>query len=375
MLRYCLCFSVLVVALCGNIAAAVPLRGMLLTQSAVEEMVQVTRQRSLAPPISAESLYRQKQVYSKDVQAYLRRLDRWSSWLDKNARLSLQGTLESNRGTVGMALLLDRSHKLVCIPYPGGPAAKAGVHAGDVLVEVDGVPMDNATLSSAALFLVREPGSSVNLTLKRHNFYVDVLVIREKVTAPHVKFTQENGFARIRIWDFTKNTPQLLRTALAKVGKQPLVLDVRGNSGGSIVSALTCAAEFLPKDTLISLTHQRPKANKKANGRTITKRNGAFIKISPIYIWQDTFTASSAEAFIAALVDTGYATSIGVPSFGKSYVQENFNIEGHTLTLSTKALYAPSGESWEDNGLVPTIRFRDTSTEGLLVKTWQILNN
>ncbi len=331
-------------------------------------LADMIREKSLSPP-SPERLAKfqaQGKLSDANIREFLESFDPWANWTSKAEFTKQQRAAKENNGSIGMDVVRNKAGELVCVPYPNGAAHRAKVQEGDILVGI--FSMEDVRQLSGPV------GSTASFTVKRQFNSHSFTVRREKFTPPHVQLIQHDGFARIRIWRFNKKTPQLFADALLQAGLQPLVFDVRSNSGGNIVAALTCAAELLPQGTILGKAQLRTNARSRA---LVTKNRkaaklGLYADIAPIFIWQDTLTASAAEAFVVALVDNGHAKSMGETSFGKGQVQSVFPFKGNQLILTTENLLSPQGLSWNDVGLRPQVVTR-ASLHNLIQETRKLL--
>ncbi len=363
-LSFCMVSAVATASVCAIVQVEQPIK-----QGITERVVQVVIKSALAPPQESHSILLMGEeamhkvqdsqissselmtkdmawqpIYANEIRAYLHGFDKWATFTSAaEFKMSLPA---KNAGSVGMALVKNKKGQIVCVPYPNGPAAKAGILEGDVLTGVD-------SIESARKVFGGPIGSALTLNVERNNTFPTFTLKREKFLPPHVDLIQHEGFARIRIWYFDKNTTKLFITKVQQAGNQPLVVDVRGNSGGSILAARNCAAEFLPKGTLLGISKIREnKTDSLPKKKYIsTNKDGKFLQTYPLILWQDDLTASAAEAFIVALVDNERATSMGTTTFGKAHAQSTFNVQGNMLRLSTEALLRLSERSWEGRGV------------------------
>ncbi len=363
-LSICIVSAMATVSLCAVVQVEQPVE-----QGIADRVVQEVAKSALVPPqeshsillMGEESMHKVQDaqidgsalmikdmawqpIYASEIRAYLQGFDKWATFssaaeLKKNAPVK-------NAGSVGMALVKNKRGQIVCVPYPNGPAAKAGILEGDVLTGLD-------SIESARKVFMGPVGSKLTLNVERNGAFTTYALKREKFTPPHVDFIQHEGFARIRIWYFDKDTTKLFITKVQQAGNQPLVVDIRANSGGNILAARNCAAEFLPKGSLLGISKVREnKADSLPKKKHIrTSKDGKFLQTYPLILWQDDLTASAAEAFIVALVDNGRATSMGSTTFGKAHAQSTFNVRGNMLRLSTEALLRLSEQSWEGRGV------------------------
>jgi carboxyl-terminal processing protease len=148
-------------------------------------------------------------------------------------------------------------------------------------------------------------------------------------------------------------------------GAQTMVIDLRGNPGGSLHAAIDSAALFLEQNRKIVgiKTHGGIKEYRSESPQTYIA--------PPLYLWQDEQTASAAEVFIAALTEHQRAVSIGRKTFGKGKVQEIITLaDGSALYLTIGEMQTPNGVFYHERGLEPTypLEARPAQTEDYLVK-------
>ncbi len=358
-MRYCLVLFLFVLGVtCPFSADAYP----------TKNVVQLVKTKALSPP-SPEKLaqFRSRgQVNDAQMRSFLVQFDPWAHWTSKAELAQQKRSAKANNGSIGMDVVRNKAGEFVCVPYPGGPAYRANVQEGDVLIgmySTEDVRQLSGPVGSTATFSVKRNLNSVSFTIQR-----------QKITPPHVQLLQHEGFARIRIWRFDKKTPQLFAEKLAEAGLQPIVFDVRGNIGGDIVAALTCAAELLPQGSVLGKAQTRTNTT----SRALTTKNrkaaklGIYADLAPIFIWQDQLTASAAEAFVLALVENGHAKNIGENTFGKGQAQSVFSVDGNRLVLTTENLLSPTGIRWNDVGIRPQY-VTGTSLYNLLQVTKDLL--
>lgn len=346
-----------------------------LPQSTVKELVKIVEEKAFAVP-SGHSIDRfldQSKINSRDVRRFLLSFDKWAVWTDKEEKSLQRKFLAEYKGGLGLSLVQSKHDALVCIPHPHEAADKGGVREGDILVGVDDFKVQSVPIKAVAVLLLGHPNTEVVLSVMRGNELLEIPIIRQKIEpAPHVEFFQYEEFAYIRIWEFQKNTPDVLVRQLQKINTASLVIDVRGNSGGNLIASLLCAAEFLPENTFLGMSQGDEREEPKTKR---TRRMGNYFDKWSIIIWQDDLTASSAEAFVAALIDNEVAINMGETSFGKSFAQSVFEVEGNTLTLTTEELFGPDGESWADRGIEPYVPLKRASVKNLIRESYRYFNN
>lgn len=229
-----------------------------------------------------------------------------------------------------------------------GPAERAGVIAGDKIVMVDDKPFTGKTLTNEeAMHRLKGPkDTKVKLGIMRygekklHNIVVTRGEIPTKSVTAVYMLDNETGYIRIK--NFGENTYPELLIALAKLSQQGfsnLAIDLRGNTGGYLQSAVQIANEFLPKNKLIVYTQGRksPRQEYRSDGR------GSYQQI-PLVILIDEGSASASEILAGAIQDNDRGTIIGRRSFGKGLVQQPIPFNDQSMIRLTIArYYSPSG--------------------------------
>ena len=229
-----------------------------------------------------------------------------------------------------------------------GPAERAGLLAGDKIVEVDGKPFvgKEVTNEVAMHALKGEKDTKVEVGVLRYKekkvkrFTITRGEIPMKSVTATYMLNDNTGYIKIKNWG-EKTYPELL-IALAKLaqeGFENLVIDLRGNTGGYLMSAVQIANEFLPKNRLIVYTQGRKSARQeyRSDGR------GSYQQL-PLVVLIDESSASASEIFAGAIQDNDRGTIIGRRSFGKGLVQQPVTLhDGSMVRLTIARYYSPSG--------------------------------
>jgi len=224
-------------------------------------------------------------------------------------------------------------------------------------------------LDDAVKLMRGKPGTKVKLTIIRSDKAPFVLEItREIITITSVKgFLLEPGIAYIRVSDFQFQSAELLEKIVdelvAENGENidSLILDLRNNPGGALISAIDVANLFIDSNGIIVYTEGRIKS---AN-ITFPAKPGDILNGSPIVVLMNEGSASASEIVAGALQDHKRAIIMGAPSFGKGSVQSVIDLkDGYGLKLTTARYYTPSGRSIQAKGITPDIELDDiTLTE------------
>ena len=229
-----------------------------------------------------------------------------------------------------------------------GPAERAGVLAGDKIVEVDdSVFVGKICTNAEAMHRLKGPkDTKVKLGILRYgeNKLRHITITRGEIPTKSITSSymldDESGYIRIK--NFGENTyPELLiaLAQLAQEGFSNLVIDLRGNTGGYLESAVQIANEFLSRGQLIVYTQGRafPRQDYRADGR------GSYQNL-PLVVLVDEASASASEILAGAIQDNDRGTIIGRRSFGKGLVQKPMEFSDHSMIRLTIArYYTPSG--------------------------------
>ena len=229
-----------------------------------------------------------------------------------------------------------------------GPAERAGLLAGDKIVEVDGKPFvgKEVTNDVAVHKLKGEKDTKVQVGIMRYKekSVRRITITRGEIPMKSVTATYmlNDATGYIKVKNFGEKTyPELLiaLATLAQEGFENLVIDLRGNTGGYLMSAVQMANEFLPKGRLIVYTEGRKSARQeyRSDGR------GSYQQI-PLVVLIDEGSASASEIFAGAIQDNDRGTIIGRRSFGKGLVQQPVTLhDGSMIRLTIARYYSPSG--------------------------------
>jgi len=246
------------------------------------------------------------------------------------------------------------------VPFPDGPAFRAGIAEGDVLLAIDGVALsDQSSLDEITSRLRGPEGSEVTLTVGRtpeDPAPRSLRLVRETFPLPSVAsylYPDDTAIGVVRIRLFTATTPAEVDDAVQDLtdrGAAGLVVDLRGNPGGLFESAVDTARLFLtsgPIVTEVRVDGSGPSYKVEAAGRW---------SASPVVLVVDGGTASAAELLAAVLQQHGRAALAGQATLGKGSVQSVFPLsDGSSLHLTTAVWELPDGDELPSIGLSPDI--------------------
>lgn len=267
--------------------------------------------------------------------------------------------ISGNFSGVGMEVGLREKLITVIAPLPNTPAERAGILAGDVIVKIDDVSAEGMRVDEAVSLIRGEKGTEVVLQVYREGEpeFIDIPIIRDTIDIPTVKTEKIDDTFIISIYSFNAIVEKQMQEALKgylESRAKTLVIDVRGNPGGYLQSAVNITSYFLPAGKVIV---QEQFGEGKEN--TVFRSRGAQIKqFSPnnLVVLVDGGSASASEILAGALKDHGVATVIGTQTFGKGSVQELVKLEdGSSVKITIARWLTPNGTSISDGGLTPDI--------------------
>ncbi|HET7176911.1 MAG TPA: S41 family peptidase [Gammaproteobacteria bacterium] len=295
------------------------------------------------------------------IRGLLGNLDPHSDFLDKSEFSDMQSLTSGEFNGIGIDVGLGDDNGIIVVsPIDGSPAARAGVKAGDEILEVNGTSTDGLSLDQASDLMRGKPGTSVTLTLlpEGSDKPKTVKLVREevRVASTHAELLQ-HGYGYLRISDFGDDTADGVKSgmrALLKKNGGPLaglVLDLRDDPGGLLDAAVDVSDDFLDSGIIVSAKGRAADANFVRRATPGDLLGGA-----PLVVLVNEGTASAAEIVAGALQDNHRALIMGVQTFGKGSVQTVIPLpQGDAIKLTTALYYTPSGRSIQAQGIVPDV--------------------
>lgn len=274
---------------------------------------------------------------------------------------SFQDVFRGNFEGIGAHVNMNRQGKLVIIaPIPGGPAEKAGIKPGDIILEADGEKLDGLSLLEAVSKIRGPKGSTVKLLVKHLGALdpVVISIVRDKIplVSVHLRSNPEDRFAHIRISQFYPNTPDALKDMVLKSiedGAEGIILDLRNNDGGTLDSVINISSLFLRKDDELVLYVEKGDGSR-TNWKV--KHELTIADEIPLVMLINERSASSSEVLAGALQDHERATIIGEISFGKGSVNILRPLSnGGGLYITIAHWHTPNGRQIHGKGITPDI--------------------
>jgi len=293
-------------------------------------------------------------------------LDLHSQFMDipdvKNLEVDTSGTF----GGLGIEITKREGFVTVVSAIFGTPAYKKGLMAGDRIVKIDDETLHNPDLNDVVSKLRGEPGTDVVLTVLRGQGTIKTFTLtRAIIKVPSIVESKvlEDSIGYVKVTQFQEGTPLELHERLNDLEQQgidSLILDLRDNPGGLLVSAVKVADLFLPGGHVIVST----KGRQRTQSQTFTSEDPGTHKMYPMAVLINNASASGSEIVAGAIKDLKRGVVIGDRSYGKGSVQTILRLgQGLAIRLTTAKYYTPNGTSIQDIGVEPNVTVKVTLEE------------
>lgn len=292
--------------------------------------------------------------------------DPHSYFLDETDMDTLGLTTNGSFGGVGLTISKQSRSSLedadadsalyieVVSPIEDTPAYKAGISAGDLIININGETTADFTIDDAVEMIRGMPGTAVLLTIKRGRArQFDVELTRDLIEVPTVKYAiVADEFAYLKLTQFTPFTDDRVRDAFeyfAEQGYSGLIVDVRNNGGGRLSTVVEISDMFLSEGTIVSTRSRVPSENEVYSA----DKSVLIPETVPVVVIINKGSASASEILAGALRDSGRAVVIGETSYGKASVQQVRDFGDGGFRLTTSRYYTPSGKNIDKIGIIP----------------------
>lgn len=294
-------------------------------------------------------------------------------------------SIHGSFGGIGAEIGLKDKVLTIVSPLKDTPSFKAGLKSGDKIIKINKVDTTDMTIDKAISLIRGEKGTSVDLNIYREGQRgtMDFHIIRDTIEIPTIETKyRDDGVFVISFYSFSENSAELFRNALlefSKTDSDKLIIDLRGNPGGYLDSAISIASWFLDEGKIIVTEdygeNRKPDIAKSRGPRVFTDELKLIILV-------DGGSASASEILAGALQQNGVAKLVGEKTFGKGSVQELVEITPDTSLKVTVAKWlTPNGTSISEQGLAPdvvvpfTIKDFENKTDPQMDKAVELLLN
>ena len=289
------------------------------------------------------------EVVGTAINSMLRSLDPYTVYYPEDQVKNLRTMITGRYVGIGAVIRYNQKLKRVVIdePYAGNPAAEVGLKKGDIILSIDDSTMVGKDVSYVSSHLRGDPGTTFVLKIKRPSTgkVMNFTIKRRSVELPSIPFYGLNGdgIGYLNLSSFTEGCAKDVRRALVEMkqkGMKGLVLDLRGNGGGSLSEAVDIVNMLVPKG--ITLVKTRGKL-KRAN-RDYTTTVEPIDSVMPVVVLVNGESASASEITSGSLQDLDRAVILGTRTYGKGLVQLSVDLSYNgQLKLTTGKYYIPSG--------------------------------
>ncbi len=276
--------------------------------------------------------------------------------------------LNGNYKGIGITATVMDGEIVIAVVHKGGPADKAGMKKGDIIIKVDDTEVNGDSYNEAVTLMrgTNDTDDKVKVTVKRGEETLTKDLVREEITTQTVTYEiMKDDIGYVAVSTFGENTDEDFRVGvnnLINQGAKSLIIDLRDNPGGMLTTVVDMADFLLPEGKILTIEGKNtPKQEFKSEKGEINL---------PIYVLINGSSASASEVLAGALRDHKKATLIGETTFGKGLVQTMFELKnGGALRLTTAQYYTPSGVCIDKTGIKPDVEVKMELEKSLALYT------
>jgi carboxyl-terminal processing protease len=336
------------------------------------------KEKVLSEQIDSDGLSKVDQAYELIISRYVEKVDGdklvegaikgmlgvledpYSVYMDKETAQQFTQTLESSFEGIGAEVGMVDGKIVIVSPFKNSPAEKAGLKPNDEILKVDGKSVEGLDLNKATLQIRGKKGTKVTLEIARQGLKepLSIAVTRDEIPLEtiHASVKKQDGerIGYIEITSFSENTAADFKKELSSLEEQDiegLIIDVRGNPGGLLVSVEDILKEFVPKDKPYVQIEMRD-GEKRRYFSNITKK-----KEYPVAVLINKGSASASEILAGSLKEAVGYQLVGETTFGKGTVQQALSMgDGSNIKLTLFKWLTPDGNWIHKKGIEPDVR-------------------
>ena len=305
------------------------------------------------------------------IDGLLQSLDPYSAYMSPEIFNEMQTETSGEFGGLGIEVNMESGVVKVISPIDDTPASRAGIKAGDYLIQIDDMQVHGKSLSEAVDLMRGPVGSSIILTVRRigQKKALTFEIVREIIQIKSVKADLlKNDVGYLRLTSFNENSVDQIREQIREFEKKEninsYILDLRNNPGGLLSQAIKISDFFLDNGEIVST-----KSRKASENRKWFAKKGDLIGGKTLVVLINYGSASASEIVAGALQDHKRAIILGENSYGKGSVQSIIPLKNKgAIRLTVAKYYLPSGKSISEVGVSPDIEI-DEDTDEFRIKT------
>ena len=300
-------------------------------------------------------------LFNYAIDGMVSKLDPYSDYLSKDDFSELRIGTTGKFGGIGIEITMEDGFVKIITPIDDTPAQKAGLKAGDLVIEVQDVSLKDKSLNDAVKLMRGDPGTKVKIKILREKAKqpLDFELTRQIIVSKGIKTKVFHGdIGYLRLSSFQSNSTTNVRDAIYELRKETgktmaaLILDLRNNPGGVLGAAVGISDLFLESGKIVYTKGRTNNSDLEyfANSEDV-------LEGLPLYVLINGGSASASEIVAGALQDHKRADIYGEKSFGKASVQSiQEMIDGSALKLTTARYYTPNDRNIHGNGIEPDVK-------------------
>ena len=311
----------------------------------------------------------QSEMLDSAINGALQSLDPYSSYMGPELFKEIETDTKGEFGGLGIEVGMEAGVIKVISPIDDTPASRAGIKAGDYIVQIDGQQVQGKSLVEAVKMMRGPVGSKIKLTIRRkgEKKAIEKNIIREiiQIKSVEAKILKKN-IAYLRLKSFNSNSSRQLIKEInnfeTKDKPVSYILDLRNNPGGLLTQAINVTDFFLDDGEILSTKGRRTIEN-----RRFFAKKGDRVKGKPLIVLINRGSASASEIVAGALQDHKRAIVLGENTYGKGSVQSVIPLsDGGGIRLTVSKYYLPSGKSISEVGVAPDIMVEEKGKDFIL---------
>jgi len=281
--------------------------------------------------------------------------DPYTAYLDPETYQLSLSSLKGKYEGIGAYVGMKDEQIIIIAPIADSPAAKAGIRAGDIILEIDGKSTTGMSLAEAVVNITGPKGTTVTLLILHQDETEpeEIKIVRAEIEVPSVRFEMREDIAYINITYFSEHTSEELSPVLQSITEEAatgIILDLRANPGGLLQEVVDVASYFLTEGVVVNVVDNEGKLT------TWEVEPKGVVTELPLVVLVDSYSASGSEVLSGALqdYDRDTITIAGTKTYGKGSVNILHELQdGSGLYITTARWLTPNGRLIEGEGIDP----------------------